>query len=284
MNSFFQDAVLFSTVLAILGLLVGSFLNVVIHRTPIMLENAFRHECSCLDIPADGEYPPAPRYNLVFPRSTCPHCNHLIGALENIPLLSWIWQRGKCRHCQAAISPRYPLVELLSALISGWLAWHYGPTLHMLGALLFAWFLLALIFIDADTSLLPDSLTLPLIWLGLLFNLSSTFTSLPEAVTGAMAGYLSLWSVFWLFKLATGKEGMGYGDFKLLAALGAWLGWKMLPVIILLSSVTGAALGLLMIILARHGFGKPMPFGPYLGIAGFLAMHWGTPLLSWYGL
>jgi leader peptidase (prepilin peptidase)/N-methyltransferase len=168
MNSFFQDAVLFSAALAILGLLVGSFLNVVIHRVPIMLENAFRHECRCLDIPADSELPPPPRYNLVFPRSACPHCGHLIGALENIPLLSWLCQRGKCKHCQAPISPRYPLVELLCALVSGWIAWHYGPTLQMAGALLFAWTLLALVFIDADTCLLPDSLTLPLQRLDLL--------------------------------------------------------------------------------------------------------------------
>ncbi|SFN52094.1 leader peptidase (prepilin peptidase) / N-methyltransferase [Formivibrio citricus] len=283
MDIILHDPVLRLAALSVLGLLIGSFLNVVIHRVPVMMENSFRHECSCLDLPADSEYPPPPRYNLVSPRSACPHCGHAISALENIPVFSWLFLGGKCRQCKAPISIRYPLVELLTAIVSGWIAWRYGASWQMAGALLFAWFLIALIFIDADTSLLPDSLTLPLVWLGLLFNLGGTFVSLNEAVIGAMAGYLSLWCVFWLFKLLTGKEGMGYGDFKLLAALGAWLGWKMLPAIILLSSITGAVLGIVMILLARHGFGKPMPFGPYLGIAGFIAMHWGAPLLGWYG-
>ena len=279
-----MDPALFVAILTVLGLLVGSFLNVVIHRTPVMLENDFRHECACLDLPKDTPPPSPPRYNLVVPRSACPHCGHLIGALENIPVISWLCLRGKCRHCQAPISARYPLVELLTAGLTGGIAWQYGATLPMLGMLVFTWMLIALIFIDADTSLLPDSLTLPLLWLGLLFNLDGSFTPLSEAVIGAVVGYLSLWSVYWAFKLLTGKEGMGYGDFKLLAALGAWLGWKMIPVIILLSSLTGAVLGIIMIMLARHGMGKPMPFGPYLGIAGFVAMHWSTPLLVWYGL
>ncbi len=279
-----MDPALFVATLTVLGLLVGSFLNVVIHRTPVMLENDFRHECACLDLPEDTPPPLAPHYNLVAPRSACPHCGHLIGALENIPVISWLCLRGKCRHCQAPISVRYPLVELLTACLTSWIAWQYGATLPMLGMLVFTWTLIALIFIDADTSLLPDNLTLPLLWLGLLFNLDGSFTPLSEAVIGAVVGYLSLWSVYWVFKLLTGKEGMGYGDFKLLAALGAWLGWKMIPVIILLSSLAGAVLGIIMIMLARHGMGKPMPFGPYLGIAGFIAMHWGAPLLVWYGL
>lgn len=283
MDSILNDPILRLIAFATLGLLIGSFLNVVIHRIPIMMENSFRHEYSCLDLPEGSEYPTPPSYSLVTPRSACPHCGHAIGALENIPVISWIVLHGRCRQCKAPISIRYPLVELLTAVVSGWIAWEYGPTLFMAGALLFAWCLIALIFIDADTSLLPDSLTLPLLWLGLLFNLNGTFIPLNEAVIGAVVGYLSLWCVFWLFKLLTGKEGMGYGDFKLLAALGAWLGWKMLPAIILLSSIAGAVLGIAMILLARHGFGKPMPFGPYLGIAGFLAMHWGAPLLGLYG-
>ncbi len=283
MESILYDAVLRCTAFSILGLLIGSFLNVVIHRIPVMLENSFRHECSCLDLPDEAELPAPPRYNLLTPRSSCPRCGHAIKALENIPVISWLSLRGKCSQCKTPISIRYPLVELLTAAVSGWIAWHYGPTLPMAGALLFGWFLIALIFIDADTCLLPDSLTLPLLWLGLLFNLSGGYVPLHDAVIGAMAGYLSLWCIFWIFKLLTGKEGMGYGDFKLLAALGAWLGWKMLPAIIMLSSLAGAVLGLVMILLARHGFGKPMPFGPYLGIAGFLAMHWGAPLLGWYG-
>lgn len=279
-----DELILLVAITALLGLLIGSFLNVVIHRTPIMLENDFRHECRCLDLPDNSEVPPAPAYNLVSPRSACPHCGHAITALENIPLISWLALRGRCRECHVSISVRYPLVELLTAVISGWIAWHYGATIQTAGMLLFSWMLIALIFIDADTSLLPDSLTLPLVWLGLLFNLNTGLTPLPDAVIGAIAGYLSLWSVYWAFKLLTGKEGMGYGDFKLLAALGAWLGWKMIPVIILLSSVTGAVFGIALIALARHGLGKPMPFGPYLGIAGFIAMHWGQPLLVWYGL
>jgi len=279
----FVDPSAFVAIAALLGLLIGSFLNVVIHRIPIMLENNFRHECACLDLPDDQAPPQVQRFNLVVPRSACPHCGHAISAWENIPLISWLILRGRCRGCKTPISARYPLVELLTAMISGWIAWRYGASLQSAGALLFAWSLIALVFIDADTSLLPDDLTLPLVWLGLLFNLGGGFVPLPDAVIGAMVGYLSLWSVYWLFKLVTGKEGMGYGDFKLLAALGAWLGWKMIPVIILLSSVAGATLGIIMILLARHGMGKPMPFGPYLGIAGFMAMHWGAPLLSWYG-
>lgn len=274
----------FVSACALLGLLVGSFLNVVIHRLPIMLENDFRHECACLDIPEDGEVPEQARFNLLTPRSRCPHCDHQISALENIPIISWLALGGKCRGCRAAISSRYPLVELLCGLVTGWLAWRYGPTFHAAGIILFTWLLIALIFIDADTSYLPDNLTLPLLWLGLLFNLDGGAVPLNEAVIGAIAGYLSLWGVYWAFKLLTGKEGMGYGDFKLLAALGAWLGWKMLPIIILLSSIAGAVIGIILILLARHGKSKPMPFGPYLGIAGFIAMHWGHPLLIWYGL
>jgi len=268
----------------IFGLLIGSFLNVVIHRIPKMLENEMRHECACLDLAEDVDPPALPRYNLIVPRSACPSCGHMISALENIPVLSWLCLRGRCRQCKAPISPRYPLVELLTAALSVLVVWHFGVTLAAAGGLILTWCLIALFFIDADTYLLPDSLTLPLVWLGLLFNLHAVYVPLNDAVIGAVAGYLSLWSVFWLFKLLTGKEGMGYGDFKLLAALGAWLGWQALPAIILLSSVAGAILGIVMILLARHGWGKPMPFGPYLALAGFLALLLGPKMLALYGL
>lgn len=284
MNWFDHDPLSLLIIASVLGLLVGSFLNVVIHRIPIMLENSFRHECACLDLPQDAEIPAPQRFDLIAPRSACPQCGHQIRAWENVPLLSWLFLRGRCSACQAPISVRYPLVELLTGIVSGWIAWRYGANLQAMSMLLFTWMLIALVFIDADTSLLPDSLTLPLLWLGLLFNIEGTFVPLSEAVIGAVAGYLSLWSVYWAFKLLTGKEGMGYGDFKLLAALGAWLGWKMLPIIILLSSFAGAIIGIILILLARHGMGKPMPFGPYLGIAGFVAMHWGPSLATWYGL
>lgn len=268
----------------IFGLLIGSFLNVVIHRIPRMLENEMRHECACIDLPEDAELPVPARYNLLVPRSACPSCGHMITALENIPVVSWLVLRGRCRECKTRISPRYPLVELLTAFLSSLVVWHLGAGFAAIGGLILTWYLIALFFIDADTYLLPDSLTLPLIWLGLLFNIHGTFVPLADAVIGAIAGYVSLWSVFWIFKLVTGKEGMGYGDFKLLAALGAWFGWQMLPAIILLSSVAGALLGIVMIVLARHGWGKPMPFGPYLALAGFLALFSGKYLLALYGM
>ncbi|WP_373976472.1 A24 family peptidase [Chitinibacter sp. SCUT-21] len=264
---------------ALLGLFVGSFLNVVIHRLPIMIENSFRQECSVLQ---EGESIqstiPFTTYNLAIPRSACPTCEHQITALENIPVVSWLLLRGKCSQCKAPISKRYPLVELATALVSGGLAWHFGFSLQLFGALLFSWALISLILIDADTYLLPDAITLPLLWLGVLFNTQGIFTDLTSSVYGAIAGYLSLWSIYWAFKLATGKEGMGYGDFKLLAALGAWLGVSMLPAIILLSSFSGAVIGIIMIAGAKRGWNKPMPFGPYLGIAGLLALIWGKDI------
>jgi leader peptidase (prepilin peptidase)/N-methyltransferase len=220
----------------------------------------------------------APRYNLVVPRSACPKCQHKITALENIPVLSWLWLRGRCAGCKTPISARYPIVEAITGLLSGYVAWRFGFTLAMLGALIFCWALIAGTFIDFDTQLLPDDITLPLLWLGLLFNLGSTFTPLPSAVIGTIAGYLSLWSVYWVFKYATGKEGMGYGDFKLLAAIGAWLGWKMLPAVILLSSLVGAVVGILLIWLAKHGRHVPIPFGPYLAAAGIIALFWGDAI------
>jgi leader peptidase (prepilin peptidase)/N-methyltransferase len=216
-----RDPVAFVTLATLLGLFVGSFLNVVIHRLPKMMERDWHAQAAELR----GEPPPEPgeRFNLATPRSRCPHCGHPIGALQNIPILSYLLLRGRCGHCGAGISKRYPVVEALTALLSGCAAWHFGFGLAALGALLFIWTLVALAFIDLDTQLLPDDLTLPLLWLGLLLNLGGTFTGLQDAVVGAMAGYLALWSVYWLFKLATGKEGMGYGDFKLLGAIGAWL-------------------------------------------------------------
>ncbi|MDI3489763.1 MAG: leader peptidase (prepilin peptidase) / N-methyltransferase [Thauera sp.] len=279
MLALLHDRIAFTGVGALLGLFVGSFLNVVIHRLPRMMERDWHAQAAELR----GEpVEPAERFNLATPRSRCPHCGHLIGALENIPVLSYLVLRGRCGHCGAGISMRYPIVEAFTALLSGYAAWHFGFGVAAAGALLFIWTMVALAFIDVDTQLLPDDLTLPLLWLGLLFNLGGAFTDLPSAVIGAMAGYLSLWSVYWLFKLVTGKEGMGYGDFKLLGAIGAWLGWQLLPLTILLSSLVGAVVGIALIVLARHGRNVPIPFGPYLAAAGIIALFWGEDLTSRY--
>ncbi|GBG01948.1 type 4 prepilin-like proteins leader peptide-processing enzyme [Azospira sp. I13] len=270
---------LFPLFAGFIGLTVGSFLNVVIHRLPRIMEREWQHQCAELR----GEAPPAKEtYNLATPRSKCPHCSHPIAVWENIPVISYLLLKGRCSSCKAGISPRYPIVEFTTALLSAWTAWHFGPTLATLGALVFLWSLVALTGIDFDTQLLPDSITLPLIWLGLIFNLFGTYTDLGSAVIGAVAGYLSLWTVYWLFKMATGKEGMGYGDFKLLAAIGAWLGWQILPMTILLSSLVGAVVGIALILLARRGRNVPIPFGPYLAAAGLLAMFWGQDLTQAY--
>ena len=261
----------------ILGLIIGSFLNVVIHRLPIMMQREWDAQCAEL---RGEELPQHERYNLAVPRSRCPKCSHAISAFENIPVFSWLFLRGRCRGCQAPISLRYPLIEALCGLLSAYAGWHFGYTLAGLGALLFVWAMIALTFIDFDTQLLPDDITLPLLWLGLLFNLGGHYTDLKSAVIGAMAGYLALWSVYWGFKLVTGKEGMGYGDFKLLAAIGAWFGWQMLPMTILLSSVVGAIIGIALILFARHGRNTPIPFGPYLATAGIIALFWGKPLAA----
>jgi leader peptidase (prepilin peptidase)/N-methyltransferase len=260
------------TIAVVAGLMVGSFLNVVIHRLPKLMERQWRAECAELTGAAAA---PAERYNLVVPRSSCPACGHRITVLENIPLASYIALGGKCSACRAPISWRYPLVETLAGALAGFIAWKYGMSAAMVGALVFAWAMIALTFIDLDTFYLPDSITLPLLWTGLLFNLGATFTDLRSAVIGGAAGYLALWIVYWGFKLATGKEGMGYGDFKLLAAIGAWLGWKMLPLVILLSSFVGAAVGIALIVFAQRGRSVPIPFGPYLAAAGLLALFWG---------
>jgi leader peptidase (prepilin peptidase)/N-methyltransferase len=267
----------FAIMSGVLGLMVGSFLNVVIHRLPKMMEREWRAQCAELSgKPADT----LPPYNLVAPRSSCPHCGHMISALENIPVISYLVLRGKCRNCGAKISLRYPVVETLSGLLSVYAAGHFGFSFAALGAMLFIWAMLALTFIDFDTHLLPDAITLPLLWLGLLFNLFGT--ELHNSVVGAIAGYLVLWSVYWLFKLVTGKEGMGYGDFKLLAAIGAWLGWQMLPLVILSSSLVGAIVGITMMVVARHGRNVPIPFGPYLAGGGLIALFWGHTLTQSY--
>lgn len=279
MPQFFFDPLVVSALAGLLGLFVGSFLNVVIHRLPKMMEHDWQAQAAELR----GEETPAhDPLNLATPRSRCPHCGHLITAFENIPIISYMFLRGRCRHCSAAIGGRYPTVELLTALLSGYAGWHFGFGLSALGALFFIWALIALAFIDLDTQLLPDDVTLPLLWAGLAFNLLGTYTNLADAVLGAMAGYLILWSVYWLFKIVTGKEGMGYGDFKLLAAIGAWLGWEALPLTILLSSFIGAVVGLSLIALARHGRGVPIPFGPYLAGAGVTALFWGDAISSYY--
>jgi leader peptidase (prepilin peptidase)/N-methyltransferase len=257
------------------GLLIGSFLNVVIYRIPKMMQrdsdNYVAHE-SGKDLPHQDNF------NLMVPRSACPHCGHHITALENIPVVSYVALGGKCSACKAPISIRYPLIELAAGLLSALLIWKFGSGWPGLATLGFGYALLAMTAIDYDTQLLPDDLTLPLLWAGLLVNLNGTFVPLSEAVIGAAAGYLVLWSIYWLFKLATGKEGMGYGDFKLLAALGAWLGWTMLPTIILLSSVVGAVVGIALILFARRGREKPIPFGPYLAAAGMIALLYGAQL------
>lgn len=262
-------------VAALFGLLVGSFLNVVIHRIPKMMQ---RESDNYVAQESGKEPPHTDRYNLMVPRSACPHCGHGITALENIPVISWLALRGKCRKCKAPISARYPAVELLTGILAGVLVWTFGSGLAGLATLLFLFLLVAMTFIDIDTQLLPDDLTYPLLWAGLLVNLHGTFVPLQDAVVGAAAGYLMLWSVYWLFKLVTGKEGMGYGDFKLLAALGAWLGWQMLPTIILLSSVVGAIVGISLIVFAKRGRDKPIPFGPYLAAAGLITLLYGSAI------
>src|SRR5210317_148909 len=263
-----------------LGLLVGSFLNVVIYRLPLMMESRWRRDCcELLEIEQEKQEQPL---GLATPNSHCPHCKAAIKPWQNIPVISYLALGGKCANCGAAISWRYPAIELITGLMTLSLAWYFPLSPALLGAILLTWALIALTMIDVDHQLLPDDITLPLLWLGLLFNLGSTYVSLQDAVIGAMAGYLILWSIYWLFKLLTGKEGMGYGDFKLLAALGAWLGWQLLPVIILLSSLVGAVCGIALMVVKRRGKEIPIPFGPYLAMAGWIALLWGEALLARY--
>ncbi len=281
------------TLCVMLGLLVGSFLNVVIHRLPLMMEREWKAQClEALDtasavsepghapeaLPAAADEP----FNLAVPRSRCPECGHEIKAWENIPVLSYLWLRGRCSACKTPISARYPLVELATGVLSGLIAYLYGFTPLTLALLLLTWTLISLTLIDFDHQLLPDSLTLPLLWLGLLVNSQGLFTDLHSALWGAVAGYLSLWSVYWAFKLLTGKEGMGFGDFKLLAALGAWAGWQLLPLIIILSSLVGAAIDMLLIIARGRERSLAIPFGPFLAIAGGIAMLWGDSIIAAY--
>lgn len=276
---FGQHAALWAVVSGVLGLLLGSFLNVVIHRLPVMMQREWQEQCAEL---RGEELPEQEPYSLVSPRSACPACGHAIRWYENVPILSWLILRGKCSACSAPISIRYPLVEALTGLLTAYAAWHFGFTWQAGAAFLMLWALVALTFIDLDTFYLPDSVTYPLIWLGLLVNLNGLFVPLESAVIGAAAGYLSLWLVYHLFRMLTGKEGMGFGDFKLLAALGAWLGWTMLPLVILLSSLVGAVIGIGMILFAGHDRAKPIPFGPYLVLAGVIGLFWGKALLAFY--
>ncbi len=270
----------FVFICALFGLLIGSFLNVVVYRLPLMLQRDW--QCQAREV---LELPPAPQaetFNLLLPNSACPACGHEIRPWENIPLISYVFLRGKCSNCKAPISTRYPLVELSCGLLSAYVAWHFGFTWQAGAMLLLAWGLLAMSLIDADHQLLPDVLVLPLLWLGLIVNYFGLFTRLEDALWGAIAGYLSLWSVYWLFKLMTGKEGMGYGDFKLLAMLGAWGGWQILPLTILLSSLIGAVLGVILLRARGSDASTPMPFGPYLAIAGWIALLWGDVITGSY--
>ncbi len=276
----------------VLGLAVGSFLNVVVYRLPIMLDREWRAQCA--ELARDDSHSttvaanPAQPFNLVVPRSACPACKAPITALQNIPVLSWLLLRGRCAHCKAPISMRYPLVELLTGVLSAWVAARFGFGLAALAALLLTWFLIALAFIDIDTQLLPDGLTLPLLWLGLALSLwgpqggASVPVDVRSSLIGAVAGYLSLWSVYHLFRLVTGKEGMGYGDFKLLGALGAWLGWQMLLPVILIAAVAGAIVGVVMLTIRRQSRATPIPFGPFLAAAGWLTLMFGHGLVGRY--
>jgi leader peptidase (prepilin peptidase)/N-methyltransferase len=266
---------------AVVGLCIGSFLNVVIHRLPRMLEQGWRAQCA--ELSGETSQPAAP-YNLVIPRSQCPACGHRIGAIENIPVISYLFLRGHCLACNAPISARYPIVELITAGLTVAAIVRFGATPAGIAASVFLWMLVALTFIDFDTQLLPDSLTLPLLWAGLFANVVGAVPSvtLRDAVIGAVAGYLLLWLIYWAFKLIRGKEGMGYGDFKLLAALGAWLGWQMLPLIVLLSSVVGAAIGISLVVFKGRDHQIPLAFGPYLAIAGGIALFFGKPLVALY--
>ncbi|QGT77671.1 prepilin peptidase [Guyparkeria halophila] len=285
---FQQHPAIWIIVASLFGLLVGSFLNVVINRLPVMMEREWKRECRAL-LADEGSETQVPEeegepFNLVQPRSRCPSCGTPIRAWQNIPVISWLWLRGRCAKCRAPIAWQYPAVELAGALLAGLAAWHFGPTALALAVFLFSWALLAASIIDLKTQLLPDVFTLPLLWLGLLLPivLDDYHLSLDQAVLGAVFGYLALWSVYWLFRLLTGKEGMGFGDFKLLAALGAWLGWQMLPLVILFSALAGSVIGIAMILLLRHDRRIPIPFGPYLAIAGLVALYLGEPIMTAY--
>lgn len=279
-STLLQQSTSFFLILSVIfGLLFGSFLNVVIYRLPKIMQQEWYQQCHHL---MGTVAEPTEKMTLSTPRSACPNCKHRISALENIPVISYLFLKGQCKHCHTSISIRYPLIELLTATLAGLVSWQFGYTTTTLFAWVLTFALIALTFIDFDTQLLPDDITLPLLWIGLLFNLKDGFTDLSSAVIGAMIGYLSLWSIYWLFKLITGKEGMGYGDFKLLAALGAWFGWQLLPAIILLSSVCGAVIGIGLIVFTKRGRETPMPFGPFLALAGVASLFYGEQLSHLY--
>lgn len=295
-HSFDQSPWLFITLSFIFAATIGSFLNVVIHRFPVMMKREWQQECNQylqeyhaeivtkigidkLNTPIDS-FPE--KYNLVVPGSACPKCKTSIKPWHNLPVFGWLMLKGKCAACHTPISARYPIIEFVTGLLIATLAWHFGPSWQFVFASILTFILVALTGIDLDEMLLPDQMTLPLLWLGLIINLNHTFASPTDAIIGAAAGYLSLWSIFWLFKILTGKEGMGYGDFKLLAVFGAWLGWQMLPLVILLSSLVGAIVGITMIVSKRLKQGNPIPFGPYIAAAGWIALLFGQQIVDWY--
>ncbi|MCK5829843.1 MAG: prepilin peptidase [Methylococcales bacterium] len=276
-----SSPVLLTSLIFIVGLLIGSFLNVVIYRLPIMMQRGWKKECTeYLELKrSDEDNEP---FNLTLPLSRCPNCNADIKPYQNIPVVSYLFLKGKCANCKAHISLRYPLIESFTGIVSAIVAWHFGYSIEMFFALILTWSLVALSFIDLDHQLLPDSINFPLLWLGLFLSLFSVFTDSHSSIIGALAGYLSLWSVYQVFKLVTSKEGMGYGDFKLLAVFGAWFGWQYLPMIILFSSLVGAVIGISMIIFVKKDKNIPIPFGPYLATAGWIAMIWGDKINSLY--
>ncbi len=284
-----ESAAVFVSVVFAFTLLIGSFLNVVIHRLPLMMEREWREQADELARTPPEVVLPEGRFDLIVPRSRCPSCGSLITALQNIPVLSYVLLKGRCANCRSRISPRYPLVELLTALLAATCAWHFGAGWEALMAIALTVTLVPIAMIDADTQLIPDAIVLPLMWLGLAMSLwhpvagaNTLFISPSDAIVGAMAGYLTLWSVFWLFKIVTGKDGMGYGDFKLLAALGAWLGWQQLPIIIMMSAIVGASFNIAMIVARGKDRSIPIPFGPYLAAAGWIAMLWGERIKNTY--
>ncbi|MGO4999420.1 prepilin peptidase [Oceanisphaera sp. W20_SRM_FM3] len=274
-----EDLLSLYIMVTLFGLLVGSFLNVVIYRLPVMLKREWQRDCTELNA---SPTPAQETFNICTPRSRCSHCQHQLSALDNIPLVSWLMLHGRCRYCQVKVSKRYPLVELSTAILSAVIVWRFGASPQLLAALLFTWLLICMTMIDVDHLLLPDNLTLSLLWIGLLINIDGHFIALPDAVIGAAVGYGVLWSLYWAFKLATGKEGMGYGDFKLLAALGAWFGWQSILPILLLSSVIGSVIGLSLMASRRLSSDRVLPFGPALAIAGWVYLIWGKSLISWY--
>jgi leader peptidase (prepilin peptidase)/N-methyltransferase len=286
-----HEPALFYSAVIIFSLLVGSFLNVVIHRTPVILMRGAKKDCleflsehhpECLSEQGKSPKPDNNKYNLIVPRSACPKCGHMITALENIPIISYLFLRGKCRQCGTPISIRYPIVEALSAVLVLIVAMKFGVSYATLFGAIFTWVLISLTFIDIDTQYLPDQLTLPMLWLGVLLALDGMYVDITASVIGAVAGYMVLWTVYQVFKLLTKKEGMGFGDFKLLAMIGAWCGWQVLPAVILISSVIGSIVGILLIITKYHEKGKPIPFGPYLAGAGWIVFMWGQQINNFY--